>query len=106
MIVLLIAFSVPLVPIFIFSNRRVKTMLANTANIEDLYFKKTVRKSLNLIVVVGVLYISYELYRLLSILFLNSSGSIAEHFSAFLVYGLAFCYLAYYSWGFYDRMRS
>jgi hypothetical protein len=106
-IVILVALSVPLVPIYIFSSRRLDRMLAaNAGNAEDLNFKKTVRRSLKWAIIFGTIFIAYKVYVVLDVLFLEGRGDAAESIVSLLVYGSALGFIAWYSWSYYNKMRS
>ncbi|RJQ37512.1 hypothetical protein C4552_00550 [Candidatus Parcubacteria bacterium] len=106
-IVVFVSVAIPLLPIFLFANRRLQRMLAsNPANIEDLNFKKKIRKSLFLITLIGVVYVSYRTYQVLNILFLDSNGDLTASGIALVVNGAGLGFLAWYSWSFYNKMRA
>ena len=99
-IIILIALSVPLIPLHLFSTKRLKKLIENPVNLEDIIFKKHLRKALWGEIIIGVFYISYGIYKGLSVIFLDKSGSAAEAFSSAIFYGGAFALLALWSYSF------
>jgi len=104
-IILLIAISVPLLPLHLFSTKRLKKLIENPVNLEDIIFKKHLRKALWGEILIGVYYISWGIYKGLSVIFLDKSGSAAEAFSSAVFYGGAFALLALWSYSFQKLTR-
>jgi hypothetical protein len=104
-IILLIAISVPLIPLHIFSTKRLKKLIENPANLEDILFKKHLRKALWAEIIISVYYISFGIYKGLSILFLDKEGNVAAAFSGVIIYGGAFAFLAWWSYSFQKRTQ-
>jgi hypothetical protein len=106
-ILLLIAIFVPVLPLHFFTARRLKKLIADPLHLEDIIFKKYLRQTLWVEIVMAVLCISYGLYTGLSIMFLDQPGiflndpdNIAEAFSTTIFYGGAFTLLALWSYSF------
>ena len=106
MIVAFISMLVPLAPLFFFSNKRLKKIInENPSAIEDVIFKKILRSALILEVFLAVVIITSYTYMVLSILFLENEGSLAQSLSSLIVFGGAFGYLAYWTYTYQELTK-
>lgn len=106
-VIILISVAVPLVPIFLFSNRKLNKMITENASIiEDINLKKQIRRSLKWAIIIGALEIAYGLYDFLNVTFLQGEGNSMKAFVILVVYAIAYGVIALYSWSYYNKMKS
>ncbi len=104
-LVLTIALSVVLVPIFVVANKKLKAELAKNPNIvDDLFFKKSVRANLYAGVIIAGLLVFIAVFAFLSIFFLGDEGNAIEALHPLLFAG-AFSSVIFYYWPLHAKTR-
>lgn len=99
-IIAFVAVALPLLPLFLFSQKRLRKFMEDPASREDIIFKKNVRRSLWLEIILGVLNIVFGIYEGLSVLFLGTEGNALQHFSSVVFFGGGFAFLAWWSYSY------
>ena len=99
-IILLIAVFVPVLPLHLFSANRFKKLIENPVNLEDIIFKKHLRRTLFIEVIIGVFFVSTGIYVTLNIIFLDSPENIFQTLSRTILWGGAFAFLALWTYSF------
>lgn len=103
--VLLISLALPLLPLYFFSNSRLKKFMENPVLREDILFKKILRQALWIEILLAVLSIVYGVYGGLNVVLLNNSGNAVDSFTSALFYGGAFTLLALWSYSFQKKTQ-
>lgn len=100
-IIFTIACLVPLVPIFWYVRHRLERVLSeNSATVDDVFFKKTIRVNLVISVIIGIFWLIALVYNALAFLFLSDSkitgGIVIDSIIlAGIMSGLAIMFLRY-----------
>lgn len=101
----LVSIAIPLLPLFLFTNKRLSTLVADPVMREEITFKKRLRRALWIEIIFAALCIAAGVYGGLSVALLHESGDALESFASAVFYGGAFALLALWSYSFQKKTQ-
>jgi FtsH-binding integral membrane protein len=101
----LVSVAIPLLPLFIFTNKKLNMFVNDPVLREEITFKKRLRRALWAEIILAALCIAGGVYGGLSVALLKEEGDALDSFSSALFYGGAFALLALWSYSFQKRTQ-